>query len=177
MNVLMSDIFEFYELRISCHVKSMNYFADILGYHFPEHDGDKVEEPIRTGYAYVFYNAYHKNFHLSNEHIALCKDAGRLHHEHANHHIQHYSDASQIPDIYLYEMIADWASANFEQMNIIKEKDAVSIEEWFANNMAQYNWTNHQLEIIKNAFEKIAKNTNNETVVAIWQPVVEKSDL
>ena len=177
MNILMSDIFEFYELRISCHIKSMNYFAEILGYHFPEHDGDKVIEPIRTGYAYVFYNTYHKNFHLTPEHEALCKDAGRLHHEHASHHIQAYNTVSEIPDICLYEMISDWSSANFEQMNIIKDKEAVSIEEWFDKNMAQYPWTPHQLEIIKKSFEKIAKETDTKTITQIWQPLLAKADL
>ncbi|MBR5904372.1 MAG: hypothetical protein IKZ49_02445 [Alphaproteobacteria bacterium] len=177
MNILMGDIFDFYELRISCHIKSMNYFADILGYHFPEHDRDKVVEPIRTGYAYVFYNTYHKNFHLTPEHEALCKDARRLHHEHASHHIQAYNNVSEIPDICIYEMIADWSSANFEQMNIIKDKDAISIEEWFDKNMSSLGWTEHQLEIIKNSFEKIAKTTDEETITKIWLPLLEKADL
>ena len=68
MRIDLNDIFDFYELRLKCHVKSVNYFASILGYHFPEHDNDKNHEPIRTGYAYVFYKNYHKNFYLKSEH-------------------------------------------------------------------------------------------------------------
>ena len=129
MNISTQDIFEFYEMRIACHVKSVNYFAGLLGYHFPEHDSDKVQEPIRTGYAYIFYNSYHPKLHLMDEYFALCKDAHDMHHKHSVHHIESYKDVKDIPDIRLCEMIADWASANFEQINIIHEPGSVPIEE------------------------------------------------
>lgn len=173
----MDDIFDFYELRIKCHVASMNYFASLFGYHFPEHDSDKVREPIRTGYAYIFYKTYHKNFHVTPEHEALCKDAINLHHGYAMHHIQHYKSAKDIPDIHLYEMISDWASANFEQMNIIHDPESVSLQEWFDNKMADQEWTQHQLDIIKKSFDIINKNTDVKTITEIWQPILEKSDL
>ena len=173
----MDDIFEFYEMRIKCHVESMNYFASLLGYHFPEHDSDKVREPIRTGYAYIFYRTYHKNFRVTPEHEALCKDAWHEHHNHATHHIQYYKSAKDIPDIHLYEMISDWASAKFEQMNIIRESESVPLREWFNNKMANLEWTEHQLDIIKKSFDIICKNTDVETITKIWQPVLEKSDL
>lgn len=177
MNINVNDIFDFYELRIKCHIASMNYFAALLGYHFPEHDSDKVVEPVRTGYAYIFYKAYHKNFHLTPEHVALCEDAKDIHHSHAPHHIQYYKHVSEIPDIRLYEMIADWASANFEQMNIIHEPDAIKITEWFKNNTANLGWSEHQLDIIHKSLEIIDKNTDVDTITNIWQPLLEKADL
>jgi len=177
MNINLDDIFDFYELRIKCHVASMNYFASLLGYHFPEHDSDKVREPIRTGYAFIFYKTYHKNFHATPEHEALCNDAIKLHHEYATHHLQHYQNAQDIPDVNLYEMVADWASANFEQMNIIHEPDSVSLEEWFNKKMANAGWSDHQLEIMKKSFDIINKNTDVEMITNIWQPILEKSDL
>ncbi len=177
MNINVNDIFDFYELRIKCHVESMNYFASLLGYHFPEHDSDKVREPIRTGYSYIFYKTYHKNFHPTAEHEALCRDAVNLHHAYATHHIQHYKDATEIPDINLYEMVADWASANFEQMNIIHDPESVQIQTWFNNKMANQGWSDHQLEIITKSFDIIDKNTDIETITKIWQPILEKADL
>lgn len=177
MNINVNDIFDFYETRIKCHIESMNYFASLLGYHFPEHDSDKVQEPIRTGYSYIFYKTYHKNFHPTPEHETLCKDAINLHHAHAPHHIQYYTDVSQIPDVRIYEMVSDWASANFEQMDIIHEPDSVPLEIWFKNKMAKLPWTKHQLEIFKKSFEIIDKNTDIEKVKVIWQPVLEKADL
>lgn len=177
MNININDIFEFYELRVKCHVESMNYFASLLGYHFPEHDGDKVREPIRTGYAYIFYETYHKNFHPTAEHTALCNDAIKLHHFAATHHIQHYKNVTEIPDINLYEMVADWASANFEQMNIIHAPESVPIRTWFDNKMANQGWNQHQLDIIQKSFDIIEKNTDIETITKIWQPVLEHADL
>ena len=178
MNINVNDIFDFYETRISCHIKAMNYFAELLGYHFPEHDSDKVIEPVRTGYAYIFYKTYHKNFHPTLEHEALCKDAQKIHHDHATHHIQFYNNkVNEIPDIRLYEMIADWSSANFEQMNIIHDKEAVPLEAWFNMKMAQLPWTEKQLEIIHKSFDLIAQSTDENTVIEIWKPVLEKADL
>ena len=165
----MQEIFDFYELRIACHVKSVNYFAALLGYHFPEHDSDKIIEPIRTGYAYVFYQTYHKNFCLSDDRTALCEDAKKLHHEHAPHHIEFYKNVSDIPDVRLYEMISDWSSANFEQKNILHENEFDSVEQWFEQKMAKLPWTKHQLEIIKKSFETINKKTDKNALMIIWQ--------
>ena len=177
MNININDIFDFYELRIKSHVASVNYFASLLGYHFPEHDGDKVKEPIRTGYAYIFYKTYHKNFHPMPEHVALCDDAIKLHHFGATHHIQHYKHVSEIPLIHIYEMIADWASANFEQINIIRDPEAVELETWFQNKMADQGWTDEQMNIIQKSFEIIHTNIDAEHVKSIWAPLLEKADL
>lgn len=177
MNINMDDIFEFYEMRIKSHVASVNYFAGLLGYHFPEHDSDKIIEPIRTGYACIFYQTYHKNFHLTDQQIELCHDAKRTHHIHAPHHIEHYQSVNEIPDVYLYEMLSDWASANFEQTNILFDEFAGSLEQWFDKNMSHLPWTKHQLEIIEKSFQIFTENTDTEMVKTIWQPLLEKSDL
>ena len=177
MNINMTDVFDFYELRIKCHVASVNYFAALLGHQYPEHDSDKIKEPIRTGYAYVFYKNYHKNFHTTQQQDDLCKDAINNHHAFASHHVQHYKNVREIPDNRLYEMMADWASANFEQMHIIRHESAVSLGQWFDRNMSHLPWTEHQLEIIKNAFETFAKKTDMDTVKAIWQPLLSYADL
>ena len=177
MNINVDDIFDFYELRISCHVTAVNYFASLLGYHFPEHDNDKAKEPIRTGYAYIFYKNYHKNFHLLPGHVELCGIARQTHHAHAPHHIPFYTDVSQIPDIRIYEMVSDWASANFEQKHIIKETDSIPLEQWFNENMAQLPWSQNQLDIIKKSFAIIKEKTDSKYVKTIWQPLLEKVDL
>ena len=176
MRIDLNDIFDFYELRLKCHVKSVNYFASILGYHFPEHDNDKNHEPIRTGYAYVFYKNYHKNFYLKSEHTELCKKAHDDHHKHSPHHIEYYKNVSSIPDIRLFEMLSDWASANFEQKNIIKEQDSIYLREWFKT-ISSLPWTNHQMDIINSAFDVFEQKTNTAEITEIWNPILEKADL
>lgn len=177
MNINVDDIFEFYEMRIKCHVTSVNYFAELLGYHFPEHDGDKIIEPIRTGYACMFYRTYHKNFCPTQQQIELSRDAEKIHHTHAPHHIEHYQNVNEIPDIYLYEILSDWASADFEEKYIINRKSYIPLKPWFDKNMSHLPWTEHQLEIIKKSFQIFAENTDTEILKAIWQPLLEKSDL
>ncbi len=177
MKILLSEIFDFYALRLKSHVASVNYFADLFGFHFPEHDGDKVKEPLRTGYAYIVYNNYHKNFWISLQQMELCLDSQKMHHEHAPHHLQFYTDVSQIPDLRIYEMISDWASANFEQKNIICDKNAISLRQWFDKNKSGVSWNKHQLEIINDGIAKISEKTDEKILKNIWKSVLEKSDL
>ena len=177
MNIDIKDIYEFSALRIACHVESVNYFEGLLGYHFPEHDNDKNIEPMRTGYAYMIYSIYHKNFNLTDEYEKLYRDAHKTHHRHATHHIHHYKNVSEIPNIRIYEMVSDWASANFEQMNIICLKNAICIRDWFEKNRANNAWTVEQLDIINKSIEIINKNTDKTIVHKIWEPVLDKSDL
>ena len=177
MNIDLNEIFDFFEARIMCHVKSVNYFADLLGYHFPEHDKDKIVEPLRIGYAYIFYAAYHKKIQLLPQHFELCHDAKMLHHNHSTHHIEYYKHVNDIPDVRLYEIVSDWASANFEQMNIIHESGALPISQWFDKNMSHLGWSEHQLEIIKKSFEIFELKTDKNKLLDIWKTLVEKSDL
>ena len=176
MKIDLNDIFDFYELRIKCHVESVNYFASLLGHKFPEHDNDKTKEPIRTGYAYIFYSNYHKNFRLKPEYTELCHKAHDDHHRHSAHHIEYYENVSCIPDIRLYEMVSDWASANFEQKEVIKKEGALSLSEWFKS-ISSLPWTKHQLDIINSAFDIFERKANVQEIMAIWKPVLEKSDL
>lgn len=168
MLVNINDIFKFYETRLLCHVRSVNYFASLLGHSFPEHDGDKTDEPIRTGYAYIVYNEYHPQLHLVREYFDLCENAKRDHHNHSTHHIPYYTDVSKIPDLRLYEMISDWASANFEQKNILNDPNAIGLEQWFDNNMANHPWTEHQIKLIKKSFDVIREKTDYDVAKSIW---------
>lgn len=177
MNIDLNEIFDFFETRIKCHVESVNYFAGLLGCHFPEHDKDKIVEPIRTGYAYIFYRSYHKNTHLLPQQFDLCQDATLLHHNHSTHHVEYYKHVKDIPDVHLYEMVSDWASANFEQLNVLHKPDAVSISQWFDKNMSHLEWSTHQLDIIKKSFEIFDLQTDENKVLDIWKPLIEKSDL
>lgn len=172
MQINIDDIFKFYETRIACHVRAVNYFAELLGYAFPEHDNDKTDEPIRTGYAYIFYNTYHPELHLMDEYFDLCHDAHATHHKHALHHIEHYKNIADIPDITIYEMVSDWASANFEQRNIIKIDNPPTLDKWFENNMSKLPWTQHQLDLIYNSFKIIKEKTDDNAVKAIWDDLL-----
>lgn len=173
MQIKIKDIFKFYEIRLSCHVRSVNYFASLLGYSFPEHDGNKTNEPTRTVYAYIVYNEYHPELHLMDEYFELCENAKRDHHKHSQHHIQYYKNVCEIPDVRLYEMISDWASANFEQKNILNDVNAVTMEQWFDNNLAKLPWTQHQIELIKQSFDIIKARTDDTAIKSIWMDLLD----
>lgn len=177
MKIKTDDIFEFAKLRIACHVRALNYFAEMFNMQFPEHDGDKNIEPSRTGHAYIIYAMYHKNFHIPDEYEQLCLDAKQHHREHASHHMLHYKNTADIPDTRIYEMVCDWASANFERRKILRAENALSLNDWFKQNKSELDWTPHQLDLIKKALKIINENIDETKVKSFWEPLLELTDL
>ena len=178
MHIPVETIIDFHHKRTQCHIDCVNYFAGLLGYHFPEHDNDKNIEPMRTGYAYNNYAKYHPNYNLPANYEDLAKIAITTHHEHASHHVDFYGgDVSKIPNIHLLEMICDWASANFEQVFVLRDYEFETVWEWFNARMKHLNWTDKQLKMIRETTEFLNERTDKEALMQIWQPALEKSDL
>lgn len=174
MNISIDTIYKFHSVRTACHIATVNYFAELLGYHFPEHDGDKSTEPMRTGYAYTNYAKYHPEYNLPENYTELFHIAHKTHHEHATHHVQFYGgDVSKIPDIHVIEMVCDWCAANFEQVYIVHNIEYNTVDEWFNAKMGNLNWTDAQRGIIHSALDTIARNRDNQKIIKIWAPVLE----
>lgn len=173
MKISVDKIYEFHRVRTACHIASVNYFANILGYQFPEHDNDKNTEPMRTGYAYKNYAAYHPKYTLPDNYEELFHVAHQTHHEHATHHVQFYgNDAARIPDVHLIEMICDWFSANFEQNYIQHIDEYENVAAWFAAKMAQRNWSPAQLKTIRESCAILERERDIDVLMKIWEPVI-----
>ena len=172
MRISVDTIYEFHKVRTACHVASVNYFAGLLGYHFPEHDNDKNIEPMRTGYAYKNYSGYHPEYKLPENYDELFDLAHSTHHAHATHHIDFYGgDVSRISEICLIEMICDWFSANFEQVNILHDSEYATVMEWFDANMAGKGWSGAQLKTIRDTVKFLEHTTDIDSLMKIWKPV------
>ena len=172
MKVSIDKIYEFHKKRTACHVASVNYFAGLLGYQFPEHDNDKNAEPMRTGYAYKNYATYHPEYNLPDNYAELFGVAHKTHHEHASHHIESYSgDVSRIPDVCLIEMICDWFSANFEQVFIQHDLTYATVKSWLDMKIAHLNWSDAQLQIIHETSELLERTRDNDVLVRIWEEI------
>ena len=178
MNIPVEDIYDFHRVRTACHIECMNYFAGLLGYHFPEHDNDKGVEPMRTGYAFRNYANYHPGYNIPEKYDDLAKVAIATHHEHASHHIDFYDgDVTKVPNVHLIEMVADWASANFEQLYVLHDCPYEKVIDWFNAVMADKGWTESQLQTIQDAIAFTEKHMDYDSVMEIWQPAIELCDL
>ena len=172
MAIPIEDIYNFHHVRTACHINCMNYFAGLMGYHFPEHDNDKGIEPMRTGYAYKNYANYHPEYNLPDNYEDLAKIAITTHHKHAPHHVDFYNgNVSQIPDVHLIEMVCDWASANFEQLYLLHDCPYETVADWFDAEMSNKNWTDAQLNVIHEAMDFIERHMDKDAVMKIWEPV------
>ena len=175
MNVRLSTIMEFHQIRTQAHIDCLNYYAGLLGYHFPEHDNDKNHGPMRDAYAYFNYAKYHPEFTLSTARHDLWRDMHDEHHHMQAHHIGHYTHASEISDVTLIEMICDWHSANFEQNYVSHEGGLTSVRDFFdceLRNRADLKWSPHQLEIIDEAIDFLSIYANHDEIMAIWRPLL-----
>ena len=176
MSISVDKIYEFHKKRTACHVACVNYFAGLVGYHFPEHDNDKNTEPMRTGYAYKNYAGYHSDYKLPQNYDDLFEVAHATHHSHATHHIDFYGgDVTRIPDVCLMEMICDWCSANFEQVYILHDYEYESVSQWFDAKMAWYNWTPAQLKTIRQTIAFLDREKNVDDLKKIWAPVTDEN--
>ena len=175
MNVRLSTIMEFHHRRTQAHVDCLNYYAGLLGYHFPEHDNDKNSGPMRNAYAYINYANYHPDFHISDARKQLYTDMHTEHHRMQVHHIEHYSRASEIPDIVLIEMLCDWHSATFEQNHVRHESIASCVRDYFNRYLRdndKLRWSSHQLAIIDDTIDFLEMYANFDDVMAIWRPLL-----
>ena len=176
MLIPLEKIHEFHHMRTDAHVKCMNYFAGLLGYHFPEHDNDKNYGTMKTGYAYINYAKYHREYHFPETNRMLFQQMHDEHHTTQPHHLEHYSDVSEISDITLIEMICDWFSASFEQRYLTHEdpKDYTVLQYFDTNlrNNKKYNWSEHQLETIYETIEFLEMYSDHNEIMKIWLPLL-----
>ena len=175
MIIPLKDIMNFHRARTQAHVDCLNYFAGLLGYHFPEHDNDKNHGQMQTGYAYANYAKYHPDFFLSDARQDLFHQMHDEHHRMQPHHIEHYTCADQISDTTLIEMLCDWHSANFEQVHVTREIGDINVRDYFDNQLRNHDkihWSEHQLNIIDETINFLAIYANFDTIMSIWRPLL-----
>ena len=161
---------EFHHKRTQAHIDCLNYYAGLLGYHFPEHDNDKNSGPMRDAYAYFNYAKYHPEFTLSAARHDLWRDMHDEHHHMQPHHIGHYTHASEISDVTLVEMICDWHSANFEQNYVSHEGGPTSVREFFDTCLRnKIDWTASQIATIDEIIDFLSIYANHDEIMAIWR--------
>lgn len=176
MQISIDTIYEFHKIRTSAHINSLNYFAGLLGYHFPEHDNDKMSGPMQTAYAFRIYFRYHPEYNIPKANLDLFRQMHAEHHRMQPHHLEHYCDVSKINDITLVEMVCDWHSASFEQRFITHEdKHDYTVQKYFDNVILKnpkYNWSSHQIDLINNLIQFLDTYANHDAVMEIWRPVL-----
>ncbi len=168
MQIPISEIIEFHRMRTTAHIDTLNYFAGLLGYCFPDHDRDKHTEPYRTGYAYVNYAKHHPHCHISAAQRELFDIAHDEHHRMQPHHIEHYESVTDIPKIVLIEMICDWHSANFESRLLNEHPEFPSVTIWFDKCMGALPWTGPQREFITQTIQDIEHRQAHDDIMKIW---------
>lgn len=173
MNIPIEEIIAFHTRRTQCHIETLNYFAQLLGCHFPEHDKDKNTEPYRTGYAYYNYAKHHQNCAMLPQQHDAFSAAHDEHHKMQPHHIEHYYTMADIPDIIITEMICDWHSANFEQNVITHENEFATVTEFFCKKMSKHDWSARQLGFIRDTIDEIAQRADYDEVIKIWSDLAD----
>lgn len=175
MRIPIEKILSFHERRTQSHVDCVNYFAGLIGYHFPEHDNDKMLGTIRTGYAHIIYRKYHPEFTVTPTQRELYHLAHDEHHKDQPHHLEHYNnDVSRISDMTLIEMICDWHSASFEQ-RFITHEDSIgyTVYDFFVTHLHHLNWSEHQCGLIHEMLEFLDMYTSHQDVMSIWAPLLQ----
>ena len=168
----MDEILAFHKSRTHRHIAAVNYFAGLMGYHFPKHDYDKFNDPIQVGYSYINYTNYHPDCKISQQYADAFKKANHEHHSTQPHHIEYYKNVQNIPHDVLIEMVCDWCSANFEQSNILHNNEFGSVIDFFDKQLSQLNWTDKQRETIIQTINFMEQNAAPDKLYAIWADII-----
>ncbi len=171
MQTSIDTIREFFHRRTAAHIAALNYFAELLGYHFPEHDNDKHREPYLTGYAYWVWVQHHPHCKLLPQQEIAFRDAQSEHHRMQPHHVEHYASVRDIPQIVLTEMICDWHSANNETLYLHENPTYPTVIDWFNACMADRDWTDDQRKYITDTCAYLAATANAAHVTNLWRRV------
>lgn len=176
MRISIETINKFHHARTQAHIDCLNYHASLLGYHFPEHDNDKHSGPMMIGYSYKNYNKYHPEYNIPETNMELFRKMNAEHHISQTHHLEHYSDVSEISDITLIEMVCDWFSANFEQRYLTHEDaNDLSVRKWFDTQLRhnpKYKWSQKQIDLICSTIDFLEMYANYDEIMKIWQPLL-----
>lgn len=176
MQIPIETINKFHFIRTQAHINCLNYHAGLLGYHFPEHDNDKNSGTMMIAYSYINYASYHPEYNIPEKYCELFRTMSDEHHATQPHHINYYSNASEISNITLIEMICDWFSANFEQRYLThKDPNDLTVSQWFEKKLRyndKYKWSQKQLEIIYSTIEFLEMYADYNKILKIWQPLL-----
>ncbi|MDR1026856.1 MAG: DUF5662 family protein [Rickettsiales bacterium] len=103
-----------FRARTAAHIASVNYFANLIGLSFPDHDASKFKEPEHDAYV-VYSRRFGDNPIPPTEAEAAAARAAKRHHWTTNpHHAQFYADVSEMPEIRMIEMACDLSAVNKE---------------------------------------------------------------
>lgn len=146
--------------RTQKHVDLVNYFGKKLGREFPNHDKSKFGELLE---AYKFFSKPREE--LTKEEDDALNMATLIHITNSPHHPEYWTttnlsgftrknytpngpiDATQMPNEYLEEMVADWCACSIEFHNTPME--------WFNKvNGPRWIFTPEQQEFIRKTIEK-----------------------
>ena len=176
MIISLKTIMDFHHKRTQAHIDCLNYFAGLLGYHFPEHDNDKMSGPICMGYAYINYAKYHPDCKLTPTQLELYNDKHHEHHHTQPHHLEYYADTRTIPNIVLVEMVCDWHSANFEQRFVTNEDTRdYTVQRFFNESILsnpKYKLHPVQIDLINELITFLGNYADHDAVMTIWRPVM-----
>lgn len=177
MQIDVEKILDFHVRRTNAHVNCMNYFAGLVGYHFPEHDNDKFVGSMKNAYAFIVWAKYHPEFVVPDTYRELFRMMHDEHHKMQPHHLEHYDSVTDIDDITLVEMICDWHSANFEQRFVtFEDRRDFDVRMYFDSVLgdnARYNWTRRQLDLIYQIIDFLEMYANHNEIMKIWRPLMD----
>lgn len=167
MSKIPYDLQQLFKTRTDAHVALVNKYAAIVGYEFPNHDADKYDD-LYPEYCWLTWQKKHPNT------VVPCDidimGATYKHIKANQHHPEYWDDtvsqntalnkndrdgvppkpvdASNMNDVALIEMCADWCAMSEELGN--------TPQEWFAkNNGTRWLFTSSQVEFIENTLAEM----------------------
>jgi hypothetical protein len=144
---------EFYKTERQAHIALVNDCAKKLGLSFPEHDADKITEPMLSEIAPFAWCRYNNLPAMDEVWIKSHHDAIRRHKKSNPHHPEYWKNISDMTEIAIIEMCCDWSAVNKNPNH--KKRFLTAMDFYKTSALPEYGFTKQQQEIIERTLQQI----------------------
>ncbi|MDR2770380.1 MAG: DUF5662 family protein [Rickettsiales bacterium] len=181
-DVVVTDAMEEYFLRrLFRHRLSVNYFAELVGYHFPEHDASKLCRSEYSPYILRIWDLHVEPLPMSARQRASVSIAADHHYFFNPHHAQYWgAHTRSIPEPIMIEMSCDISAVHFEK-ELIRyrgqpNRHASAREYFITEEFPKYDFSDKQKKFLTDMTDELAGKIKPEDFADIWRRPLKYGD-
>ena len=167
------EMIDFVTDRINRHIKSVNYFASLIGRHYPDHDLDKFDEPLFSryvvGYWYLFNNDTSLADNVTPEFREAFIAAKKPHYQTRSHHTDYWGNPHDMPPVALEEMACDMFAMCAEKNMRGLKRAKKFLDYWVEDTPQWFQYSKEQDSIMRDLFAKLEARWNRDDFLKIWE--------
>jgi len=160
------EMIEHSKRRTNAHIASVNYFSSLLDKNFPEHDADKLREPLLSAYGLLTHFFFKDSWPASktNEFEQYLQQ----HRQSNPHHSEAYANIADLQEEHIPEMVCDWFAMTNELIFVRRKCRYENVMDYYMRHQLPiFKYTPSQQKLIVELIQKIESRWELEKFLEI----------